>query len=322
MENNIDNIIAKILSGEATDSEAIVFDKWIESDEMNSHKFLEIKAYWCSSIKFNHSIDLKDARNKLLDRIQQYETVRPNNRRKYIRILSAIASAAACLLGLFYVMQQGEEKVIFYEFKTTSKIDTIVLPDLSKVILNKHSCLTYSNIFSKENRIVQLDGEALFDVNKDEDIPFVIELEDNTSVTVLGTVFSINSYTQNNIINVNLLSGSVKFQSDKNQITLSPNQKLLYNKENKQVKVIESDSNHILFWLNGIYKYQTISLEKLVTILSEIYNIEIQLKDRELANTMVSGAFYNTQTIDEILSVISRSLPIKWKYNNNKIIIN
>lgn len=324
MMHEIDDIIAKVLSGEATDSEMIIFRKWIESAHDNHKKFLEMKAYWNSNLKLNHLISQEACYESLSQKVNYYNERQNRKFNKTIFFISGlVASIAACIMSIFYMPIKFVEsdKTSYYEFKTTTKIDTIILPDQSKVILNKYSNLTYSNQFNDKNRKVHIKGEALFNVTRNESLPFTVELDSENRVTVLGTIFNVKSYAEKDNINVTLLKGSIKFQSEKNQIILSPNQELIYNKENKQVEVFDSDSDYALFWLNGVYKYRSVSLEKLMETLSRIYGVNIQIKSKDLATTAVSGTFQKTQSLDDVLTIISRSLPIHWTNQNNNIII-
>jgi len=324
MIQETDYIIAKVLSGEATDYEMIIFEKWIEANEDNHKKFLEIKAYWNSNVILNHPISPDTSYNILSKKISEYKIRNKKNRKQKISYVStAVASIAACIFFVLYLPNKlfENDETSFYEFKTTTKIDTIVLPDQSKVILNKYSNLTYSNHFNEKDRRVHIKGEALFEVTKNEALPFVVELEPDNKVTVLGTVFNVKSYAEREDINITLFKGSIKFQTEKNQIVLSPNQELTFNKKSKQVEVTESDIDYALFWLNGTYKYRSVPLGKLMDTLSKIYGINIRIMDKSLANTNISGTFHKAQTIDEVLTIISRSLPIQWINQNNNIII-
>lgn len=324
MIHEIDDIIAKVLSGEVTDSEMIIFTEWIESAQDNHKKFLEMKAYWNSNVKFDHSISMEVSYESLSDKINQDNVKKKKRSNKTVLYISGIvASIAACIFLTIYLPSRflDNDRTSFYEFKTTTKIDTIILPDQSKVILNKYSSLIYSNHFNEKNREVHIKGEALFDVMRNESQPFVVELESKSKITVLGTVFNVKSYVEKDNINVTLLEGSIKFQTEKNQIILSPNQELIYNKQNSQVEVIDSDSDYALFWLNGIYKYRSVPLNTLIDTLSRIYGVSIQIRSQQLASTSVSGTFQKTQSLDEVLTIISRSLPIQWTNQNNNIII-
>lgn len=320
----IDYIIAKVLSQEATDSEVITFEEWIEKNEDNLKRFLEIKAYWNSHIKLKHSVSSESGYELLIKKINSGKAEKKRSlNRKIIYVSTTVAAIAACIVALFYIPGKLLEKEVtsFYEFKTTTQIDTIILPDQSKVILNKYSNLTYSNHFNEKNRIVHLKGEALFDVSRNETIPFIVRMDSENKITVLGTTFNVNSYTERDNINITLFKGSIKFQTEKNQIILSPNQELIFNKDSKQFEVNESDVDFALFWLNGTYKYRSVSLEKLMNILSKIYGVDITIKSKKLAETNISGTFHKAQSLNEVLTIISRSLPIQWIKQNNEIII-
>lgn len=320
MTPDIDNIIAKVLSKEATDSEVHIFEKWLKEDKNNYKSFYKVKTYWNRCAKTSINVDeIHPNYNLFAERLNLEKSINKNSKRKSLYIITAVSSIAACLVVLLYTMggNHKDSPIVFHEFSTSAQIDTITLPDNSRVILNKNSNLQYSNLFNKEDRTVILKGEALFDVNKNEALPFVVQTDTEDKIVVLGTVFSVNSYTKQDCINVTLFSGSVRFQTQQNEIFMVPNQELTFDKKNKKIDLRESDTALALLWLHGIYRYKSITLKKLTNVLSKVYSVDISINSTQLANTNISGAFYNDQSLDEILEIVSRSLPMQWTKNNN-----
>lgn len=324
MIQDIDYIVAKVLSQEATDSEILIFERWLKEDENNYKSFLKMKAYWnsYSNSKYIKETSIIPNYSLLAQKIVREKAKRLRKKRAYIT--TAISSIAACIfIVLIYTLGDSNQNTAttFCEFSTTAHIDTIILPDQSKVILNKNSNLLYSDSFNKKDRTIILKGEALFDVTKNEELPFIVKTEAESEIVVLGTMFNVNSYTEQDCIDVTLFRGSIRFQTQQDQVTLSPNQELTFNKNNSLFEIKESNSDLTLLWLQGVYKYKSISLNELMEVLSKVYDTEISITSSKLSNTNISGAFYNDQSLDEILKIISRSLPIKWTKHKNSIII-
>ncbi|MEN6455663.1 MAG: FecR family protein, partial [Prolixibacteraceae bacterium] len=115
----------------------------------------------------------------------------------------------------------------------------IQLPDGSVVKLNSGSTLTYPSAFESDNRIVELEGEGFFTVHKDPARPFYVNTT-NISFKVLGTVFNVKSYPDENSIETTLLSGSVEIYGktgtgrnsldEKSAAMLNPNERAIYYK--------------------------------------------------------------------------------------------
>ena len=318
MEERIDNIISKMLSGNITDSERKDFNKWIESDKRNQEIFLRMRSYW--NVKTQQTYPFSPENNFALLK----EKINNNKRQvvyKKIKYgITAIASMAACILLIIIFSKNSEKDVsLCREFKNLNKIDTLILPDQSVIVLHKNSSLSYSEDFNKKNRNIYLKGDAFFNVKSNKKLPFVVEMLSGNKITVLGTVFNVKSNTEKD--NIVLLEGSIKFQTKKDQIILSPNQKIIFDKETSQTQILNLNPELSSFWLSGIYRYRSIALKELMPVLSEIYNISIKIESKELEDTNISGAFRNNQSIEEVLSALSTSLSLQWYYNENYIVI-
>jgi transmembrane sensor len=85
----------------------------------------------------------------------------------------------------------------------------VVLADGTKVWLNSASSLSYPTTFTGRDRIVQLKGEAYFEVAEDKDKPFKVNVGD-LQVDVLGTHFDVMAYEDESAINTTLLGGAVR----------------------------------------------------------------------------------------------------------------
>lgn len=318
MEERIDNIISKMLSGNITDSERKDFNKWIESDKRNQEIFLRMRSYW--NVKTQQTYPFSPENNFALLK----EKINNNKRQvvyKKIKYgITAIASMAACILLIIIFSKNSEKDVsLCREFKNLNKIDTLILPDQSVIVLHKNSSLSYSEDFNKKNRNIYLKGDAFFNVKSNKKLPFVVEMLSGNKITVLGTVFNVKSNTEKD--NIVLLEGSIKFQTKKDQIILSPNQKIIFDKETSQTQILNLNPELSSFWLSGIYRYRSIALKELMPVLSEIYNINIKIESKELEDTNISGAFRNNQSIEEVLNALSTSLSLQWYYNDNYIVI-
>ena len=108
----------------------------------------------------------------------------------------------------------------------------MLLPDGSTVWLNAGSRLTYDSLYGTTLREVTLSGEAYFDVVKNPKKPFIIHTG-KINIRVLGTVFNVKSYPEEQTIETSLIKGSIEvsFPSQPSKkIILKPNQKLIIDK--------------------------------------------------------------------------------------------
>ena len=173
------------------------------------------------------------------------------------------------------------------EMVSTNKIETqnggqyqIILPDGTRVWLNAASSLTYPTSFSGTERKVSLKGEGYFEVSKDKNKPFKVEVNDQTEIRVLGTHFNINAYNEEKAISTTLLEGSVILTSNHQTATLIPGQQGLINKSSNQIALINNvDINQVIAWKNGYFCYSTASLDMIMKQVERWYDIKVIYED-------------------------------------------
>ena len=112
-------------------------------------------------------------------------------------------------------MQPGNTTTIAYNTLRTprGRQFQLVLPESSKVWLNAASTIKYPVVFSSNERRVEITGEAYFEVTKNKEKPFIVDVNGKANVQVLGTHFNVNAYEDEEIIKTTLLEGSVKVNS-------------------------------------------------------------------------------------------------------------
>lgn len=115
-------------------------------------------------------------------------------------------------------------------------------------------------------------------------------------------------------ITATLVEGSIRFEGAKLNIVMTPNQQLTFNRSTNKVDVKEIDTDTFTAWKDGLLKYKSIPFTELIENLKDIYQVEIRIDDERLADPSitVSGTFDQKQSIEQILKVISHSLPIRW----------
>ena len=319
--DDINYIIFKVLSNEATLEEKELFDKWLHNDSSNCDEFNKLKAYWISQVEYQHNIQADEA----FDRFKRNKLIPIRNRNKRIRkLIIGCVSAAAVALLLFTLGEPAITPKDNFTFQTKNQKDTLYLPDSTMVVLNKFSKLNYSSQYNKSERRIHLRGEAYFDVRKNAKVPFVVGME-KCQITVLGTAFNVRAYEKEKSIQATLIRGIIRFDvkeagnGNDNQITLRPNQVLKYNKLTEDISIRHVDAVSSLIWMSDIHRYESKHLGSFLNDLGIVYNKQINISDKELARTIISGSFSNNQNIDEILLLISRSVPIKWKIDNDTI---
>lgn len=316
MESNINHIISRVLSGEATSEDILSLSNWLNEDEKNQEEFRHLKSYWDAEVTYNKEISSSLAISKLEQNIQG--NILHMKKRHSLQTVFSVAAAIALLMALsfsyyFYHSSKQPSEQHYYTYMAGEQQSTFKLKDGTEITLNKNSQLTISNLYGKINRTVNLIGEAYFAVAKDSSKPFNVQMN-NALITVLGTHFNVKADPESDNITATLIEGSIKFKGAEQTIIMTPNQQLTFSKSTNKVEIESVDAEVYTAWKNGVLKYKSISFVELINDLRETYKVNIQIKNSKLLDPKisVSGTFDEKQNIDQILEVISRSLPIKW----------
>jgi ferric-dicitrate binding protein FerR (iron transport regulator) len=204
------------------------------------------------------------------------------------------------------------------------KPNTVNLSDGSVVRLNASTTLRYPSDFSGNIREVYLDGEAYFEVAKDDDKPFIVRLKQQ-NITVRGTGFNVEAYHDELYNIVTLLEGSVSLESldnnglKINNITLEPNQKSYFDHTTGKVSVIQVDASLSNTWMQGEYRFKDEPLMLIVKRLENYYDVNIHLDDERLKNIRYTGTFSLKQNIHEVLRVINHEKQFRFRQTGNEI---
>ena len=128
----------------------------------------------------------------------------------------------------------------------------ITLSDGTRVHLNAETRLTYPVCFSSKERIVQIEGEAYFDVAPDKEHPFIVKTS-HTSIRVTGTSFNVRAYADEDTESTTLISGTVRINSGNEEFELVPNQHYTYNKNTGTNTVANVNTDLYTSWESGSF---------------------------------------------------------------------
>lgn len=187
---------------------------------------------------------------------------------------------------------QGSTAAVSYNVLATPRGGQfqITLPDGTEVWLNAASSIKYPTVFIGKERKVQITGEAYFEVAKNAQMPFRVEINDQVEIEVLGTHFNVNSYTSEGEIKTTLLEGSVKIadavpagQQHKSSgtVILKPGQQAqmstVSGSSDRRFNVLNSaDIDQVMAWKNGFFSLQDANLQQLTRQLERWYDIRVE----------------------------------------------
>lgn len=313
--NNIDELIAKYLSGEASPEEAIMLDEW----KMESRENLD---YFASSEKsFNltggkhHStvINTDSAWGKVNERING--SGKKNNFRlgmSFMRIAAVFIVLMGIVGVLYLIMNNKLNKPMEYTSGNTEK--KIMLSDSTDIRMLPNTKITADAGFGKKNRLLHLDGSAYFSVGQKQDLPLTIDAG-KVFIRDIGTKFMVYTSANQDTIRVKVDEGIVLlFDSLGSEIIIKATEKALYIKSEKKIQsIVNTASGRDFHFINS-------RLIDVIKNLSESYKVEIKLKDSAIEECRITANFSN-EKLETVLSVITETLGLTYEATEKGFII-
>jgi len=192
----------------------------------------------------------------------------------------------------------------------------VTLADGTKVTLNSASTLKYNTQFTGNERIVQLEGEAYFEVAKNKNKPFKV-ISKGQVVTVLGTHFNIQAYP-NEAIETTLLEGSVTLQNDKNKtsITLKPGEQGTISGSNLTVETVNVED--VIAWSNNLFVFNNMPMAEIMKQLERWYNIEV-IYPNTLAQERLYAEIPKDRKLSQVLTILEKASALKFKLEGRRL---
>jgi ferric-dicitrate binding protein FerR (iron transport regulator) len=199
----------------------------------------------------------------------------------------------------------------------------LVLADGSKVWLNAASSLKYPSSFTGTERIVQLSGEAFFDVVKNPGKPFRVLIRD-AEVDVLGTGFNVMDYANEPVSRTTLVEGAVKIASGSQEEVLKPGEQaeIAYSSAGVlgSIKVNHGvNTDAALGWKSGLLQFENADLYTVMRVIERNYNVDIQY-GTNLPDKSITGNFSRKDSLAKILEQLESAFNFHFRTDNGKTV--
>lgn len=153
----------------------------------------------------------------------------------------------------------------------------IVLPDGSKVWLNAHTTLQYPVAFNGKERVIELNGEAYFEVAPRAGQPFKV-ITGNQVVEVLGTHFNVEAYAGDSRIVTTLAEGRVRVRKGNAVADMKPGQMAVNDIATTGLHTQQADLSAILAWKEGVFYFKDERIEDIMKKVARAYNVTVEFK--------------------------------------------
>jgi len=321
-----DQLLIKYLLNEVDEREAAAVKKWLSEHPDHAAQYQQIQWLWETSGKLNLSSDLdenaawdrfvlrrdKEAREKSLYRQQQAFPV-------WMKIAAVITLVFAVGWAvLSFLPHTGKALFSDVRLASASDVKQEVLLDGSRVTLNKHSSVTYSQKLLGNQRLLNMTaGEAYFEVVPNAGKPFVIDAKEVT-ITVLGTAFNVKKSESGTTVVVD--SGVVEVSSEAEQVVLNAYEKAFIDGQTGQIEKSIQDNVLFRYYVTKKFVAEDLPLSELVGALNLAYDSAIEIASPETAELSITTTL-EYGSLEKNLEVIQETLGLRVTRNGDKIIL-
>ncbi|RYG03403.1 MAG: DUF4974 domain-containing protein [Chitinophagaceae bacterium] len=209
---------------------------------------------------------------------------------------------------IIYTGGSQKEPIISYNTLRTPKggFYQLSLSDGSKLWLNAASSIRYPVVFSETERVVELNGEAYFEVAKDSKRPFTVKT-DGMEVQVLGTHFNVMAYNNESAVKATLLEGSVKIKTPGNDALLTPGQQAKLNSADRNLEVLSNvNVEEVVAWKNGYFQFERVGTEELMRQIERWYDVDVKF-DGPVRPRVFGGKIARNSNLQNVLKILELS---------------
>ena len=324
--NDIDDLIGKVLAGEASAEEQVRLNNWIALSDENRRYLEQIKIIFdrAASNTVQLSFDTDAAWNKVKNKLKESREEKPVFQMRHSRRTISFRIAASIVMligvGLFAYIFLDKSKSQTFAFAVDKKASQDTMPDGSIAFLNKRSSISYEYTAREKTRKVKLKGEGFFEVKHEEEKPFIIQAEE-LLIRDIGTAFNVRAYPESDTIVVTVKTGEVQIYTLKDEgLNLKMGETGIYSKSLKQFTRLEKIDTNILSYKTGVFSFNSTNLKAVIEKINEVYSVKIKLDSPSLDKCPLTVNFHG-DTIDTIVEVIAETLKLSVTRNGDEIIL-
>lgn len=310
------SLIEKYFSGKTTSEENALLRSYMEDGDA-ARSFDEFAFAKWQDAYTEMPEELKDRiRHNLLTGIKTQKRL---TFKKILKFSAAAACVAVALVTGFLAGKGTETEANVFEcIAANGQKSTISLPDGTKVMLNSGSSLRYASDFNVKNRDIELNGEAYFEVARNEEIPLIVSAK-QMRVEALGTKFNVRAYSSEPEIVTTLVDGSVKATAGGREMIMKPAEEISYNVKSGEMKKYDApNKNHLIPWRDNELFFNGNNLKEIGAILERMYNVNVIFEDETITKYTYTGLVRNS-SLSNVLDLITATSPVESQMYFNTI---
>ena len=194
------------------------------------------------------------------------------------------------------------------------------LSDGTEVWMNSDSRIKYPVVFTGKERRVFLEGEAYFEVAKDEKIPFIVDMG-KASIRVLGTSFNARAYRDENSIYATLAEGRIQLNAGRENLVLQPEEQGVVELFSGKLMRKKVEVNLYCGWKEGRFIFQEQTMEEIMNTLARWYDIQVFFENSAVRQVTFTGNLKRYDSFNQIIKFLEMTETVHFKVNGNSVLI-
>lgn len=317
MNETREDWIGRYLAGEGSTEERGAFMKEIDINPALQDQYLALKKVWDLSTlpDSGHEWNTDEAWKSLNNKIKPVLHV-THMRRRSVLPWAIAASLLTLILSSFFFWSNNKPVKYTYDSGSTKPLELV---DGSKVFLNKGASINVYS-FSKKRRIVELTGEAFFDVVNNNNKPFIVQAG-ATSTEVVGTKFNLRNIADR--VSLYVSEGKVIFHVMKGEgaaIALTSGEGAVF--ENKKINRIVNPSPNMHAWHSRELHFRDMPLSDVIADITSYFNMDIAIENDGIKNCRVTIPLaFKEPEINSVLSAVAMTIDADFVVEGSKCTI-
>jgi transmembrane sensor len=199
-----------------------------------------------------------------------------------------------------------KSKELLYNTLTTARGRQfqVILPDGTKVWLNAATSLRYPAAFVGNERVVEVAGEAYFEVAHNPKMPFRVKVGDQL-IEDIGTAFNINAYEDEQVIRTSLLTGAIKLSNGRSSVILRPGEQVAAGKGDG-LEVKSGDIEQAIAWKDGLFAFRDANIQTIMRQLARWYDVEVKYEGAVSAQQF-TGKIDRSLSLARVLGILGKT---------------
>jgi ferric-dicitrate binding protein FerR (iron transport regulator) len=354
MNEEIDIILSRYFSGEATHKELRILDTWLSDSDENEEQFYQMTLVY-QHIGEQYKMPAIDSQ-RALSQFRAYIHNNSNNKiglffRNPItyRIAAAIAILVVTVFGLFFMVNHSLKTV---QLVAVNEQQEFTLFENADVTLFSNSEIIYD---TKTNNKLHLKGKATFKIDSKTSEGIIVQAGE-TFIKDIGTIFTVDASAFDKSVTVSVTEGEVLFYTTTNSgVSVKANQTAMYNAEIKQFSIITdpehiaetghddvgalratplpdttpseqtNDTEHNVEALHTTPSqeiiFQNTSLRDAINLIQTRYGVNIHVQYRQFNEMMLNVSFNPSESIEYVLDIITATISAQWSKQGENYII-